>query len=76
MHNYVKQMWILSFKNWKINTLSSKSIQTEEAKFSDFDRMRGDKSQIFRTCIWLEKKPSLLTLFDKSKWMGSNLMLT
>ena len=32
-----------------INTLSSKSIQTEKAKFSHFDRTRGDKNQIFRT---------------------------
>ena len=41
--------WILQFKNWKINTLSSKSIQNEKAKFSHFDRMRGDKNQIFPT---------------------------
>ena len=53
MHNYVKQNINvhLSFKNWKTNTLSSKSIQTEKAKFSHFDRMRGDQNQIFRTIV-------------------------
>ena len=42
-------MCILLFKNWKINTLSSKSMQTEKAKSSHFDRRRGDKTQIFPT---------------------------
>ena len=39
------------FKNWKINTLSSKSMQTEKAKSSHFDRTRGDKNQIFPTLV-------------------------
>ena len=32
IHNYVKKtlLWILSFKNWKVNTLPSKNIQTEQ----------------------------------------------
>ena len=42
---------ILLFKNWKINTLSSKSMQTEKAKSSRFDRTRGDKKQIFPTLM-------------------------
>ena len=41
----------LLFKNWKINTLSSKSMQTEKAKSSHFDRTRGFKNQIFPTKI-------------------------
>ena len=40
-------MCILLFKDWKINTLSSKSMQIEKAKSSHFDRTRGDKNQIF-----------------------------
>ena len=42
-------MCISSFKNWKINTLSSKIIQTEKAKSSQFDRTRGYKNQKFPT---------------------------
>ena len=42
-------MCILSFKKWKINTLSSKIIQTEKAKSSQFDRTRGYKNQKFPT---------------------------
>jgi hypothetical protein len=40
---------ILSFKIKKGNTLSSKTIQTEKAKSSHFDRTRGYKNQIFPT---------------------------
>ena len=42
-------MCISSFKNWKINTLSSKIYKLSKAKFSHFDRTRWDKNQIFRT---------------------------
>ena len=34
------RFWILSFKNWKMNTIST-----------CFDRMRGDNNQIFRTLV-------------------------
>ena len=52
-HNYVLFDIIGHFiiQKWKINTLPSKSIQTEEAKFSHFDRTKGDKDQIFRTIV-------------------------
>ena len=42
-------MWILAFKNWKINTLSSKIMRTEKAKSSHFDSTRGYKNQKFPT---------------------------
>ena len=34
-----------------MNTLFSKSIQSEKAKFSQFDRTKGDKNQISRTLV-------------------------
>ena len=52
----LKQLCILSFKNWKINTLSSKSIQIEKTKISHFDRTKGDKNQIFRTIAYAHDK--------------------
>ena len=48
-------MWILSFKNWKVNTLPSKNIQTEQCKYI-FLLFRGNerrKKQIF--CTWIAK---------------------
>ena len=50
------------FYHSKIITLSSKSIQTEKAKFSHFDRTRGDKNQIFRSIVsafWMSFHPLL-----------------
>ena len=49
MHQTKQPLCILSFKSWKINTLSSKIIQTEKAKSSHFDRTRGYKNQKFPT---------------------------
>ena len=49
-------MCILLFKNWKINTLSSKRMQTEKAKSSHFDRTRGFKNQIFPTLVLCQVK--------------------
>ena len=60
---YLTQLCILSFKNWKINTLSSKSIQIEKAKFSHFDRTRGDKNQIFRTYVAFHEFSMILCPF-------------
>ena len=40
---------ILSLKNWSINTLFSKSLETEKAKSSHFDRTRGYRNQKFPT---------------------------
>ena len=47
-------MWILSFKNWKVNTLPSKNIQTEQnwlsknnIFFSHFEGTRGEKTKYF-----------------------------
>ena len=34
-----------------MNTLFSKSLETEKAKSSHFDRTRGDKYQIFPTLV-------------------------
>ena len=74
---------ILSFKNKKINTLSSKSIQTEKAKFSHFDRTRGDKNQIFRTldyhhAEWAQIKESeevqILTLIPSDQKVPESLI--
>ena len=48
-------MWILAFKDWQINTPSSKSIQTEKTKFSYFDKMRGDKTRYFAPKIEITK---------------------
>ena len=59
-------LWILSFKNWKVNKLSSKSIQTEKAKFSHFDGTRGDKNQIFRTLATFKFDASLDDCWAKS----------
>ena len=53
-------LWISSFKSWKIDTLSSKSIQTEKAKFSHFDRTRGDKNQIFPTLATIHESYQFL----------------
>ena len=36
-------------KNWSINTLFSKSLETEKAKSSHFDRTRGYRNQKFPT---------------------------
>ena len=43
MHNYVKHN-CFSLKNWKINTLSSKSIQSEKTKFSRLSFLSFEKS--------------------------------
>ena len=71
-------MCILLFKNWKINTLSSKSRQTEKAKSSHFDRTRGFKNQIFPTWFVRQRSdPSLetnvfcaISRFDILKWFS------
>ena len=47
-------MWILSFKNWKVNTLPSKNIQTEQnyvIYFSLVLREFGERNQIFCTLV-------------------------
>ena len=45
-------------KNWSINTLFSKSLETEKAKSSHFDRTRGYKNQKFPTsgASWYNQK--------------------
>ena len=43
-------LYVLLFKNWKINTLFSKIIQTK-AKSSHFDKTRGYKNQKFPTRV-------------------------
>ena len=58
-------MCILLFKNLKINTLSSKNMQTEKAKSSHFDRTRGDKKQIFPTLMTRWLKFSFINLLQK-----------
>ena len=40
---------IVSFKNWKMNTISSKSIKLRKLRILSFDRTRGEKKQIFPT---------------------------
>ena len=63
-------MWILSFKNWKVNTLSSKNIQTEQNNtfFSRFEGTRGEKNQIFRTiAAKTEKKGYVQSSLDQRK---------
>ena len=39
------KLCILSFKNWRIKTLFSKSLETENANSSPFDRTRGYRNQ-------------------------------
>ena len=48
MHKYVKKH-NCAIHHSKINTHSSKSIETEKAKSSHFDRTRGYKNQKFPT---------------------------
>ena len=50
-----------------INTLSSKSIQTEKAKFSKFNRTREDKNQTFRNIgkilVFFDHLPPCVDIF-------------
>ena len=50
MHNYVLFAIIVRFNFQKLKNKQT-FIQTEKAKSSHFDRMRGDKNQIFPTLV-------------------------
>ena len=65
-------MWILSFKNWKENTLASKNVQTEQNKlsktnigFSRFEGTIGEKTKYFAPKEFFEPK---ISSFKKLMW--------
>ena len=64
-HNYVKQNIIVNFIIQKLknkHTFLKKYKKPEKAKFSHFDRTRGDKNQIFLNIVsafWMSFHPLL-----------------
>ena len=68
MHKCVKQNIIVHSIIQKLKNKHTKSMQTEKAKSSHFDRTRGDKKQIFPTLVC--SSPKVLDFNEKKASLG------